>query len=275
MKNFIIAGLMLASFNVFSQSYLVLNNGITLTTDSAGFVYDFGHFHMPYKVTVNGGQFLVANNVLSTIDSSGFLYKKDLRIDTVKITGVNYFIRNDNMLVTIDSNGMYYVYDEKIFKSIVGYGGSFFIVKADSRKSIVDLYTISSSGNYFKIDVVGLNPDDISTFGGNFFQTPSGVVYTISKEGFVYPKPTIAVGEIKKIGGNFLINSKNIIFTIAEDGMLSIPVVPVNFNIVNIEMLGSNYLIDSDGKIFVVDKFGNLNERTIDHDIRNTKILSL
>lgn len=278
MKKFLVAGMMLASMNVFSQSYLILNNGITLTTDNAGFVYDFGHFRVPYKVTLNGGQFLVENQKLSTVDTAGFLYEKSLKVEKVKAKGLNYFVNDDNKLITIDQKGFFYEYDKdakSVFKKISGMGGNFFTVRPDDRKPIIDLYTVNNTGNYFKINVPGLNPADITTIGGTYFQTRAGVVHTVSKDGFVYAKPEVKVGAIKKLGGNFLIDSANMLFTVSEDGFLMLPVLPANIKVADIQKVGSNYMLDSEGRIFVVDKVGNLVERTINHDLRNAKILSL
>lgn len=277
MKNFITLGLLLASFNAFSQSYLILNNGVTLTTDKAGFVYDFNHFRIPYKVTINGGQFHVEDKKLSTVDTSGFLYEKNFEVKKVKGKGLNFFVNDDNHLVTIDEKGFYYEYDkdDKIFKSAVAFGGNFFLVKPNSRKPNIDLYTVNTKGNYFKIDVPGLNPADIKTVGGTYFQTKSGVVYTVSKDGFVYAKPEVKVGSIVKAGGNFLIDSTNKIFTVTDDGFLILPVLPMNIKVMTVQKLGSNYMIDSEGRIFTVDAQGNMHERKTDHDLTDAKILSL
>lgn len=277
MKNFFTLGLMLASFSAFSQSYLILNNGVTLTTDKAGFVYDFNHFRIPYKVTINGGQFHVEDKKLSTVDTSGFLFEKNFEVKKVKGKGLNFFVNDDNHLVTIDEKGFYYEYDkdDKIFKSAVAFGGNFFLVKPNSRKPNIDLYTVNSKGNYFKIDVPGLNPADIKTVGGTFFQTKNGVVYTVSKDGFVFAKPEVKVGSIVKAGGNFMIDSTNKIFTVSEDGFLILPVLPMNIKVMTVQKLGSNYMIDTEGRIFTVDAQGNMHERKIDHDLTDTKILSL
>lgn len=277
MKKFITLGLMLSSLNAFSQSYLILNNGVTLTTDKAGYLYDFNHFRIPYKVSVNGGQFHVEDKKLSTVDTSGFLYEKGFKVDKIKGKGLNFLINDDNHLVTIDEKGFYYEYDKdaKIFKSAIAYGGNFFLVKPNSRKPQVDLYTVNSKGNYFKIDVAGLNPADIKTVGGTFFQTKNGVVYTVSKDGFVYSKPEIKVGAIVKAGGNYLIDSSNKLYTISEDGFLMLPVLPANIKVATVQKLGSNYMIDSEGRVFTVDNKGNMHERTIAHDLTNAKILSI
>ena len=49
----------------------------------------------------------------------------------------------------------------------------------------------------------------------------------------------------------------------------------VEFKVADIQKVGANYMIDSEGRIFIVDKVGNIVERTINHDLRNTKILSI
>lgn len=275
MKKFLLAGLMLASFNAFSQSYLILNNGITLTTDKAGYIYDFGHFRLYYKVQVKGLNYFVEDKKLSTVDENGFLYEKSIKVDEVKGTGGNYFVNKSSHLVTIDSKGFFYEYedDAKIFKKITRFGGNYFLVQMDKKKP-VQLYTVNNKGNYFNINVPGLNPADINAFNGNYFQTKSGVVYTVSAEGFVFSKADINVGKIEKAGGNYFIDSNKLLYTVNDEGYLILPVLPENLNIEDLVSFGANYMIDTEGRIYLVDKNGNIFERSINHDLRNGKIFS-
>ncbi len=276
MKKLLLAGLTFLSMNAFSQSYLVLNNGVVLTTDKAGYVYDFGHFRLPYKVTLSGGQFFVEDKMLATIDSNGFLYQKTLKVEKIKGKGLNYFINDDNHLVTVDSKGFFYDYDkeDKVFKKAIKFGGNFFLVQPDDKKPVVELYTVSSTGNYFKMSIPGLTPANISTIGGNFFQA-NGVTYTVSKDGFVFPKKEIAVKKILKSGGNYFIDSDKLIYTVTDEGFLVLPALPEKFKVADVQKLGANYMVDSEGRIFTVDMNGVLFERTTTHDIKSVKILSL
>lgn len=274
MKKILLAGAMLLSMSAFSQSYLVLSNGVTLTTDKSGFIYDFGHFVLPYKINVNGGQYLIAEEKLSTVDENGYFYNKALKINKVKGKGQNYLINDDSKLVTVDSKGFYYEFENRAFRKILTFGGNFFTVKSEDKKNPVDLYTVNSTGNYFKLNVTDLNPLDIIVSGGSYFQTKKGVVYTINKDGFVFAKPELKVNQIRKAGGNFFINSENKIFTVSEEGFLTEPALPPLINVSAITKIGANYMLDSDGRLFLVDKAGNLVERTIDHDLRNAKVLS-
>ena len=69
MKKLFLAVLATLSFNAFSQSYFILDNGVTLTVDHKGFVYDYGHYTPVNRVTVKGGQYLVEDtNILVTVD---------------------------------------------------------------------------------------------------------------------------------------------------------------------------------------------------------------
>lgn len=54
-----------------------------------------------------------------------------------------------------------------------------------------------------------------------------------------------------------------------------LPILPANINVAELTKFGANYMIDAEGRLFLVDKAGNLVERTIDHDLRNAKVLSL
>lgn len=276
MKKLLFVGLALLSFNVFSQSYLVLHNGVTLTIDKSGFVYDFSHFVLPYRVTIQGGQFLVENEKLSTVDQFGFLYQKNFKVKSIRGNGLNYFITNNGQLVTIDEQGFYYTYDEdsKILKKVSSYGGNFFVARNEKKKKGLDLYTVNNKGNYFKVDVEGLDPADISEVGGKYFMA-NNILYTVSKEGIVFSKPETKIGKIVKKGGNYFITDDGKLYTVSDEGYLILPILPANIVVSNIENLGSNYMLDTEGRFFTVDNFGNMHEREIiGHDLTNTKVFS-
>jgi hypothetical protein len=277
MKRFLIISAFLASMAVQAQSYFILSNGVTLTLDKAGYIYDFNHFFLPYKVEVNGGQFLISQTILHTVDDKGMLYKKDLEVSEVKGKGLNYFINDSYHLYTIDEKGFFFKYDKdkSIFKKSAGFGGNFFTVTMDEKKKLTDLYTINSKGNYFKVSLPGLNPYDISTFGGKWFVNNKNVVYTVSKDGSVFSKEEVVVGKVVSKGGNYLVDETKRIYTVTDEGYLLLPNLPLKFNLDQIVKFGSNFMIDKDGLVFVVDANGQVIERSVNgHDLRNAKILS-
>jgi hypothetical protein len=278
MKKILALGSLMLALNGYSQSYMILGNGVTLTTDKAAFVYDFGHFILPYKVTLTGGQFLAEEGKLISIDDKGFLYRKDEKAPSkLKGKGNNYVIADNGTLYTFDAAGFFYKYDkEAATKKSSGFGGNFFTVKPDDKKPLVDLYTLNSKGNYFKTTIPGLNPAEITTLGGTYFQTNQGVIFTVSKDGFVYSKAETKTGLIKKMGGNFFIDSANAIYTVSEEGFLYLPVLPMNLKIATITKVGQNYFLDQEGRLFVVDSTGAIYERDMKgHDLKDTKILSI
>ena len=266
------------ALNGHAQSYMILGNGVTLTTDKAAFVYDFGHFILPYKVTLVGGQFLAEEGKLITVDGQGFLYRKDEKAPAkIKGKGNNYLLSDNGILYTFDAAGFFYKFDkDAATKKALGFGGNFFTVKLDDKKPAVDLYTLNSKGNYFKSSVPGLNPADIATLGGTYFQTNKGVIYTVNKDGFVFSKEATKPGTVKRIGGNFFIDSNNAIYTVSEEGYLYFPTIPASLKIANITKLGQNYFLDKDGKIFVIDKTGAIFEREMKgHDLKDAKVFSI
>jgi hypothetical protein len=278
MKKILALGSLILALNGYAQSYMILGNGVTLTTDKAAYIYDFGHFILPYKVTLTGGQFLAEEGKLISIDDAGFLYRKDEKAPTkLKGKGNNYIVADNGTLYTFDATGFFYKFDkDAATKKAVGFGGNFFTVKPEEKKTIVDLYTLNSKGNYFKTVVEGLNPSEISTFGGTFFQTTKGIVYTISKDGFVFSKADTKVAAIKKIGGNFFIDANNAIYTVSAEGFLMLPALPMNLKIATITKLGQNYFLDQEGKLFVVDSAGAIYQREMSaHELKDAKILSI
>lgn len=277
MKRFLALGGLMLALNSYSQSYLVLNNGITLTTDNAGFIYDFGHFIPPYKVTLSGGQFFAEEEKLLSVDTKGFLYRKDEKAPKkLKGKGLNYLLSDNGIMTTFDASGFMYKFDKDAnLKKAVGFGGNFFTVKIDDKKSM-DLYTVNNKGNYFKMVIDGLNPAEILNFGGSYFVTSKKVIYTVNKDGFVFAKPEVKTAGIKKFGGNFFVDANNMIYTISEEGFLMLPSLPEKLVVANIMKAGSNYFLDKDGNLFAVDQTGAIYERIVkDHDLKTTNILSM
>jgi flagellar basal body rod protein FlgF len=246
-----------------------------LTTDKAGFVYDFGHFVLPYEVKINGGQFLVEKKKLITIDENGYKYDKDQEVEKIKGKGNNYLLTDKNELITIAANGFFYKYDkDDALKKVEKFGGNFFVAKDDKKKTSL-LYTLNSTGNYFNIALPELNPAEITVLGGTYFVTSRGVAFTVNKDGFVFKKD-LKIAAPKKLGGNFVIDVTGKLFTVSDAGILANPVVPANLNLNNVVKIGANYMLDNDGKLFVVDKNGNVFERSVNsHDLRNVKVISL
>ncbi|MGE3608768.1 MAG: hypothetical protein AB7I27_04195 [Bacteriovoracaceae bacterium] len=263
--------LALAAFSIsaFSQSYLILNNGVTLTLDRNGMVYDLNNFILPFDVSFKGAQYLGEKSKLVTVDEKGILYKKDEEISKVKGTGANYLFDKSFNLITIDSKGYYYNFEKNDdFKKTTAFGGKFFVANNQ-------LYTITATGNYILKAIPGLNPASITTLGGNYFLTKEKVLYTISKDGYVYAKD-LKVNSIAKLGGNFFVTDANLLYSISEDGLLILPSLPANFKLSNLSKLGSNFMLDNEGRIFVVDSKGNIFEREVkEHNLKNAKVLSI
>jgi len=273
-KLFVLAALSF-SLNALAQSYMVLGSGVVLTVDKQGQVFDLNHFILPYKITLTGGQFFAEENRYITIDSKGFLYRKDEKLPkNILGQGLNYLMTTSGRLITIDESGFFYEYDkESIFKKARSFGGNYFLVYTDEMKGVVDLYTINSRGNFFKINLPGLDPKNINAFGGRFFQTRDGSVSTISKDGFVFKKD-IKLTMITKAGGNFFIDSQNLIYTVADDGLLLLPSLPDGLDISRLTKIGNNFFIDVRGKLFTIDENGQIFEREVKaHDLKDVKIL--
>jgi hypothetical protein len=278
MKKFLLLGSLLLALNGHAQSYMILGNGVTLTTDKAAYVYDFAHFVLPTKVTLTGGQFLAEDGKLISIDDKGFLYRKEEKAPSkIKGKGSNYVLAENGTIYTFDAAGFLYKFDkDNALKKANNFGGRFFTVKPDEKKNAVDLYTMNATGNFFKMNVEGLVTADIATFGGNYFMTNKNVVYTVSKDGFVFSKAEVKTGLIKKMGGNFFIDDKNAIYTVSDEGFLYLPSLSANLKIETITKIGANYFLDQEGRLFVVDATGAIYEREMkSHDLRNAKILSM
>lgn len=278
MKKILIVAFTIFSLNAFSQSYVIMDNGITLTTDSSGYAYDFGHYAFPQKIILKGGQYFVEEGgILATIDENGLLFRKyELIPEKIKGKGMNYFISDEGFFYAIDKKGFVKVTESEKYIHTMNFGGNFFTLSTNPSKTEIELYVVTGEGIIIKTETPGLNPRDIVSFGGSFFMSNRGIVYTIATNGLVKANPDLRVGIITKKGGNYFTDSSGSFFTISETGDLIIPALPINMKINTIQRLGSNYFIDQTGKFFVVDKGGQVFERVMrDHDFRLAKIISL
>jgi hypothetical protein len=278
MKSLLLATLATLSINAFAQSYVIMDNGIVVTTDNSGFTYDFGHYAFPQKVTLKGGQYFVEEgNILATVDENGLLFRKyELIPEKIKGKGINYFLSDEGFLYVIDKKGYVKVTESEIYKNAMNFGGNYFTVAIDAEKTLIDLYVVTSEGLVAKADIPSLRVKDIVSFGGTYFMNNRGIIFTVASNGNVSPKYDVRVGLLQKRGGNFFVDSSGYFFTVSEAGDLQMPALPNNLRVGVIHRMGSNYFIDQSGKFFVVDKNGNVFERVMrDHDFRQAKIISL
>jgi hypothetical protein len=278
MKKLLLATLALFSLNSFSQSYIIMDNGITVTTDSSGFAYDFGHYAFPQKVTLKGGQYFVEEgNILATIDENGLLFRKyELIPEKIIGKGINYFLSEEGFLYGIDKKGYVQFSENVLFKRALNFGGNYFTVAADDQGTTVDLYVVTAEGKPVKAQVPSLRVKDIISYGGTYFMNNRGVVFTVTSTGEVVIRDDVRVGLLAKKGGNYFVDSSGFFFTVSERGELRMPALPVSLKVSSIHKLGSTYFVDLSGRLYTVDRDGNVFERSMrDHDFRNAKIISL
>lgn len=274
MKKLLLGAMFFLSVDAYSQSYVVLNTGVTLTTDSNGFVYDFNHFVLPYKVKGRGGNFLIEDKNIVTVDSNGFLYKKEINVKKIKGSGLNYFISDSGFfssskLYTVDAEGFHYELSPEGYslKDVKIFGGNYFVRDGD-------MTVIRRDGTFKIIRLEGIDLNKIQSFPGTYFISEIGQFFTITDDGRIKTSPK-NFNEIKKAGGNYFIDDKDWIHTIAQDGSLITPILPIGFDVQKLKSFGANYVIDENNNIFTIDAAGNINQRFVDLDISRSRIFSL
>jgi hypothetical protein len=273
MKKLLLGALALFSVNAFSQSYIILNSGVALTTDNNGFVYDFKHFVLPNKVKGNGGNFLIEDKQLVTIDANGFLYKKETNVKKIQGSGLNYFISEgafgSRKLFTIDDKGFSYELTPEgmKLKDVKIFGGNYFVL--DGTMTL-----IRQDGTFKVITLEGLDLNTIKSYPGTYFISSVGQFFTINDDGVIKTFPT-KFKSITKGGGNYFIDNRGWINTVSAAGELISPIVPAGFNTANLKSFGSNYMIDNNGDIFTVDSEGQIFKRSVELDVTRARVLSI
>jgi hypothetical protein len=278
MKSIFCSILIMFSLNVLGQSYLIMDNGVILTTDRSGFVYDLGHYAYPQDVTLRGGQFFVeAGHVLVTVDEQGLLHRKYEALPAKpKGRGMNYLLSSEGELFAIDQSGQVHYHQDDSFKYALNFGGNYFTVKTPGESGQLQVVVIKQSGELLKVNAAELGIQDIVSFGGTYFMTNRGILFTVSLDGELGSHQEQRIGVLVKRGGNFFTDSAGAIFTVNIEGAVVLPAVPLDFDARKITRTGSNYFLTATGLLFVVDAAGNIFERKLaDHPVGNIRVISL
>ncbi|MBY0518708.1 MAG: hypothetical protein K2P81_17490 [Bacteriovoracaceae bacterium] len=279
---FISKALLIATLSVsaaHAQSYFVQSNGIVMTVDQKGFVYDFNQFILPYMIRYKGGQFFVNDDrQLTTVDENGYIYKQDKdQLEApkkIRFSGFNYFVENDGTTWSIDRQGLVYKSEDsnKDFKKPIATGGTYFAIEG-GRDKPARLFVVTDRGAVVETKVEGLDAAKISDGGNNWFVTQDGTFYTVTRDGFVFSKKEI-VGKIGKItakGGTFLVTN-NKLLAVAEDGVVSERGLVSSFGVIT--KTGHNYFLTQDAKFFAVDQNGEVIQKTGKFDSANIAVTS-
>ncbi len=277
MKFFAAAVLATLSFAAAAQSYIIMENGIVVTTDTTGLTYDFGHFAYPQKITLKGGQYFVEDGtVLATVDETGLLFRKyELIPEKILGKGLNYFLSSEGVAYAIDRKGTLKITQAEVFRGAVNFGGTFFTVARGQEPMALDLYVVTSDGAIRKTELE-FKEREIVAFGGTYFMTNRGALYTVGLDGTVNHETATRIGILQRRGGNYFVDSAGLLYTVAESGKLVLPALPVSLRPTTVHRFGSNYFIDQAGRLFVVDRMGSIFEKSMrDHDFRQAKIISL
>ncbi len=264
------------SFNAFSQSYIILENGVTLTSDKLGYVYDFGNYALPQKVTLKGGNYFVEEGgILAAVDQDGNLFRKYEAIPSqLKGKGMNYFLGANGDLFIIDRNGLVNWKNDPKFIKAANFGGNYFTVMTDEVNKILEIYAVTADGNFVKSDL-SFKASEIVSFGGNYFMSNRGIIHTVSNDGSIIANPGARVGILVKKGGNYFIDSAGMIFTVSQNGTLNFPAIPTSLFVNAITKMGTTYFMDRESRLFTVDENGVIFERVQGHDLRTARVISL
>lgn len=273
----LMAGLLIGTA-VHAQSYMVRTNGVVLTVDEKGFVYDLNQFILPYMITAKGGMFYVSDKrVITTVDEKGFFYRLDPRQyeapRKVEHVGYNYFLEGNGRVWSFDRNGLPTVGERNWdYRKPLYVGGKFFVVEGGRREPAI-LVVINDQGAVTPTQVAELDPAKITDSGTNWFVDSKRRLFTLNADGQVGQALGVGpVGNILAKGGNFLVMDGKLL-TVTEDARVNDAGSVARFG--TIAKLGHNYFITADNRLFVVDVAGTVVERTGVADISNVALTTL
>ncbi len=275
MKLLLIFFTSICALKVYSQSYLVFDNGTVITIDSKGYVYDLGHYAIPQKINLRGARyFFEENKIISTVSEEGFLFQKfEMLPDKIIGKGQNYFLGAEGFLYIIDKKGTVTIQGGEDFKEAKFFGGRFFFLPLKDNPEEISINFISDEGEIKLLPLPTLRSDDIADVGGNYFINSKGELIVISQNGEIKLNPNIKVGVLEKKGGNYFIDSSSNLFTISSNGEVHLPELPYGLKTQMISKLGANYFLDTNARLFVIDNEGEIHERFIDdQDLRKIRV---
>lgn len=254
-----VLGLGVTLSGAFAQSYIIRPNGVVLTIDAKGYMYDLNQFILPYMVTTRGGQFYINDKrQITTVDENGFFYRIDKREfeapRKVSFSGDNFFSDKKN-LWTVDKSGVVYKHEDiENLGRVIKAQGRFFVVKPRRGNSI--LYMVDSMGQPKPRIIDNFNPEDILSMGTHWFFSNRGELFTVNENDTLMVRGGNLYNGLSnqlKAGGNFWVSEKGL-FSIDDKGM---PLMN-NFNSNMVATVGSNYFVLNDGRLFVVGANGSV-----------------
>jgi len=275
MKLFLFIFASIFSLKIYSQSYLVFDNGTVITLDKKGYVYDLGHYAIPQKINLKGARyFFEENKIIFTVSEEGFLFQKfEMLPEKILGKGHNYFLSEDGILYVIDKNGAVTLHGVEDFKEAKFFGGRFFFLPSKENPEELSFNFISDEGEIKILPFYSLKAVDIAEIGGNYVITSKGELITIAENGEFKFDATIKFGVVSKKGGNYFIDSSGNLFTISSEGQVQLPELPFGLKTQMISKVGANYFLDTNARLFVIDHEGLIHERFIDdQDLRKIRV---
>jgi hypothetical protein len=263
LKTLVCTGLL--SISAYSQSYLVQNNGVLLSINETGSVFDLNQFVKTYEIIFKGKSFLINKEKnLTVITKDGFVINKGDKLipAKTKITGGSFILSDKNEISIVRNDGMVFTYDkiEEIKKLEAIHAGGNFLVLQGKKSQETMILTIDTENGFYTLlnkstlDSLKIDIAKIKTIGGNYFITNDGVVYTVSSTGIVSSKESMGlVLKTTKVGGNFFVDSENVLRVVMSNGYLLIPYIPSAMG--KVKSVGYNYFTNDQDELFtVVDK---------------------
>jgi hypothetical protein len=229
------------SITTHAQSHLLKLDGVLLSVDASGFIYDLGNRVDPAQVKARGKNWLAEKSgALITIDSAGLVNRRtDVRVPrTLRAHGGTWFLGERGELSVVTASGAVVTTQEPTLREgdIAPRGGNFFVWRP-RRGGAPVLYTFNSAtGESYHSDAeyvrrLGIDMSSFKGNGNNWLVDGRGILHVVTRIGAVMPRRDLGTFfGLSTRGGNYFVDATGATQVVMDNGSVHMPYLPLDYS---------------------------------------------